>query len=267
MPGSLHACSPSPEPDASHVQPTRGRHVRFAPGVISPAVRPPRRVEDHLPNMLFMTPPGRIDRPNPQKLSRLRHPYLQEPKDSLVVNRRKPQEIAKVSLRGIIPKSLVDPSSSLATLESVRGRPIVRSTPDGPPRNVTSASPINQRTQPEATVTTSPRPVFLNRVPEPLPVLHLGRPVPRMSPGSSHGISEPSPVVQHPELDPTRCVERRLSPKVDETVNCLIPDHSSFDHSAELERIRELEEEVKMLREEVSLAHSHKDDMLTEMLL
>ena len=54
--------------------------------------------------------------------------------------------------------------------------------------------------------------------------------------------------MQHRELEPTQCVERHLSPRLDETVT---PTDSSFDRSLELERIRQLEKEIRMLREEV----------------
>lgn len=66
--------------------------------------------------------------------------------------------------------------------------------------------------------------------------------------------------MQHPEPEPTPEVERRSFSKVGETVDDLTPIDSSFDRSAELERIRQLEEEVKILREEVNWTPLHKDD-------
>jgi hypothetical protein len=71
MPGSLHARSPSLEPYISKVHPTCVRHVRFAPGIISPAVRPPRRMQAYSPETPVMTPLGRTDPPSSQKPSGL----------------------------------------------------------------------------------------------------------------------------------------------------------------------------------------------------
>ena len=76
--------------------------------------------------------------------------------------------------------------------------------------------------------------------------------MPRTSLKSSRGISGPSSLMQPPEPDPTRRVERRLSSRVDETVEGFTPADSSSDRSMELERICQLEKEIKMLREEVS---------------
>ena len=170
MPGSLYARSPPPEPHISKVHPTRSRHVRFAPGVTSPAVRPPRRTLAYSPKTLAVTP-GQIDSPDPPDLQPL---YPTKPKESPNLNHRKPQEVAKQSAgsRRIIP---------------------------------------------------SPSP---NRILKSF--------------------------MQHPEPEPTRRVERRLSSSVDETVDGFIPADSSFDRSMELERICQLEKEIKMLREEVS---------------
>lgn len=115
-------------------------------------------------------------------------------------------------------------------------------------------------------VSTSPRSTSLNRIREPLfrPSSGelAGRSTSGTSPDSSHGISGPSSVMQHPEPEPTPEVEHHSSSKVGETVDDLAPIDSSFDRSAELERIRQLEEEVKVLREEVNQTLLHKDDPL-----
>ena len=200
MPGSLYARSPPPEPHTSKVHPTRSRHVRFAPGVTSPAVRPPRRTLAYSPKTLAVTP-GQIDSSDPPDLQPLSPP---KPKGSPNFNHRKPQEVAKQSV--------------------------------GSRRIILSPSP--------------------NRIPKALSRVPsgdlLGSPTPRTNLKSSRSISGPSSFMQHPEPEPTRRIERRLSSRVDETVDGSTPADSSFDRSMELERICQLEKEIKMLREEVS---------------
>lgn len=197
MPGSLYARSPPPEPHTSEVYPTRSRHVRFAPGITSPAVRPPRRILASSPKTLAVAP-GQIDSSDPPDLQ---HQY---PKESPNFNRRKPQEVAKQSA--------------------------------GSWR-----------------ITPSPSPNRIPKTPSRVPSGDLaGCPMPRTSLKASRSISGPSSFMQPPEPVPTRHVTRRLSSRVDETVEGFTPADSSSDRSMELERICQLEKEIKMLREEVS---------------
>jgi len=68
--------------------------------------------------------------------------------------------------------------------------------------------------------------------------------------------------MQHLEPEPTRHVEHHSFFGADETIDGSTSVGSTIDRSMELERIRQLEEEVKMLREEVNLTPSWKDDPL-----
>ena len=97
MPGSLYARSPEPEPEPEpQAHHTRSRHVRFAPGVISPAVRPPRRVPVDSPQMLLAITPGRINPADPQKPRSLQHTYPSKLKRSPIIEDRKPQEMERI---------------------------------------------------------------------------------------------------------------------------------------------------------------------------
>jgi len=207
IPGSLYTRSPSPKSHNLKVHPTRMRHVRFAPGVISPAARPPRRIQAYSPERLAVTP-ERIDPPDPLDLQ---HPYPPKPKEPPMFSYRKSQETAKQS----------------AGSQSIIPRP------------------------------------SLNRIPKTLSGLPSGDPAGDRTPCTSlkpsRGISEPSSFMRHPEPEPTQRVEGRSSSRVDETVDGLAAVDSSFDRSTELERIRQLEEEIKLLREEVSITPSHKE--------